>query len=175
MRIAFYKSLFNRSFFFDKFYFKNSYQCPQVRSLRVRVSSPVYLKSKFKFYKILILFYLLTGQKPRILIKMYNVRGIKKKKIIGILLTLRKNTSFFNFIIYRQLPLIRFFQSFNLKNFTFNFSFSLTQKTQDDDILCQLLKISDIFKYQVTLNTTAISTFQLQTLLINFKIPCKIR
>jgi ribosomal protein L5 len=175
MKILLYKSLFNRSFFFDKFYFKNNYQCPKISSVCLRVGSPVYLNSKFKFYKILILFYLLTGQKPKILIKIHTLRGVKKKKIVGLLLTLRKNISFFNFLVLRQLPLILFFQPFNVKFFTFNFSFSLIQKTHDDDILYQLLKISDNFKYQITLCTTAISTFQLQTLLLNFKIPCQMK
>src|SRR5690348_7139066 len=140
MRILLYKSLFNRSFFFDKFSFRNNYQCPQVSSVRLRLNSPSYLIFKFKFYKILILFYLLTGQKPNILIKMYSLRGIKKKKIIGLLITLRKDISFFNFLVFRQLPLVPFFQPFRINKVTFNFSFSLIQKTHDDDILFQLLK-----------------------------------
>jgi hypothetical protein len=171
-QIGLYKSIFNRSFFFDKCTFTNIYQCPKFKSITVRVNLDTC--SKFLYYKLLIFFYLLTGQKPTVLIKKCSLRGIKKKKIVGLSLTLRKFELFTSFFVFRQLPLVPFFRSFLIKNLITSVSFGIEQRTQDDDVLLQLLKINDPFHYFVTFQTTANTTAKLQTLLIASKVPCRL-
>jgi hypothetical protein len=171
-QIGLYKSIFNRSFFFDKCAFTNVYQCPELKSITVRVNFDIC--SKFLYYKLLVFFYLLTGQKPTTLVKNFSLRGIKKKKIMGISITLRKFDLFSYFIIFRQLPIVPFFRFFLIKNLTTTASFVLNYRTQDDDILSQLLKISDSFTYFLTFKTTASTSSNLQTLLVNFKLPCRL-
>lgn len=172
-QLKFYKSLFNKSFFVDKFYFDNSYQCPRIKTIVIKFTVNSQFEFKFKFYKVLLAFYLLTGQKPKLLIKNYNLRGVKGKKVLGLLLTLKSYDFFLNFLILRQLALISFFKPFSLDK-KYSFTAFLTQKTQDDDILFQLLNMPKLYKYQICLNLTSVSKFQLQTLLLNFKIPCQL-
>jgi hypothetical protein len=171
-QIELYRSIFNRSFFFDKCTFKNLYQCPKFHSIMVRINFDNC--SKFLYYKLLVFFYLLTGQKPTTLIKNCSLRGVKKKKIIGISLTLRKFELFYCFLVFRQLPLVPFFRSFLIKNLIATASFVFEQRTQDDDILLQLLRIIEPVTYLVIFQTTACTSSHLQTLLRNFKVPCRL-
>lgn len=117
----------------------------------------------------------MTGQKPLILIKNASLRGIKKKKVMGLSLTLRSFEQFLNFFIFRQLSLIPFFKSFSLKNTTTKVSFIIKQKTQDDDLISQLLKIDGAFPYRIMIQTTTSKLIYLQTLLINYKIPIQLK
>jgi len=113
--ISLYQTLSSKNFFLDKFNFKNVYQCPIINSLSIKISVTPILGSKSNFYKILIFLYLLTGQKPSILIEKYSVRGIKKKKIKFIFTVLRKSNlnNFLKFIVFRKLSFLPF-----LKNLT---------------------------------------------------------
>jgi ribosomal protein L5 len=171
-QLKFYKSLFNKSFFIDKFSFDSIYQCPQINTLTVLLIINSHFGFKFKFYKVILSFYILTGQKPKILVKNYNLRGIRKKKVVGLILNLKHYEFFLNILILRQLALIPFFRPFSLSERS-KFFININQKTYDDDILFQLLKISEVFKYQIFFNTNSSCKFRLQTLLINFKIPCQ--
>jgi hypothetical protein len=168
-QVEFYKSIFNRSFFFDKCSFISTYQCPKIKSINIKVGAEVC--SKFFYYKLLIFFYLITGQKPSVLIRTTSLRGIKKKKVMGCFLTLKKFDLFLNFFVFRQLSLIPFFKFFLLKKAGTSISFLIKQRTHDDDLLSQLLKIYESFSYYVVFQTTAITPAHLQTLLTNFKIP----
>jgi hypothetical protein len=171
-KVNLYKSLFNKSFFFDKISYNNVYQCPRITA----VITKFFICSQFNirksaFTKVVLLFYLLIGQKPKFLVKNCNIRGIKKKKIFGLIITSQNYDFFLDFLVFRQLPLISFFQKF-LLNEGFGFTFDIKQKIHDDDILFQVLKVADTLRYQVRLSTTSLCKSQLQTLLINFKIPC---
>jgi hypothetical protein len=55
------------------------------------------------------------------------VRGIKKKKIFGLIITSQNYDFFLDFLVFRQLPLISFFQKF-LLNEGFGFTFDIKQK-----------------------------------------------
>ena len=97
-QLKFYKSLFHKSFFVDKFFLDNYYQCPQLKTIVLKFI--MNSQFKFEFCKAVLMFYLLTGQKPKLLIKNYNLRGIKKKKVLGLLLTLKNYEFFLNFLIW---------------------------------------------------------------------------
>lgn len=172
-QVELYKSIFNRSFFFDKCSFVSIYQCPKIKSITLRLGTEVC--SKFLYSKLLIFFYLITGQKPSVLIKNISSRGIKKKIVSGGLLTIRKFDLFLNFFVFRQLPLIPFFKFFSIKSGSYNVPFVIKQRTQDDDLLSQALKISEPFKYCVVLQTNSNTSIHLQTLLNNFKIPTQFK
>jgi hypothetical protein len=173
-QVQLYRNLFSKSFFFDKFLLNNVYQYPKINSLELKFSNLSQLGlNKIKFCKIVLLFYLLTGQQPQLLIKNCNLRNIKRKKIVGLVLTMHQYDYFFNFLIQRQLALMSsFFPAFLLTQES-TFTFEVTQKVQDDDILFQVLKVSDVLKYQVCLKSTSLLKSHLQSLLINLKIPCK--
>lgn len=174
-QVQLYKNLFSKSFFFDKFLFDNVYQYPKFSSLKLKffLSSKSEF-NKIKFCKIVSLFYLLTGQRPQLLIKNCSLRNIKRKKIIGLLLTVRQSqyNYFFDYLIRRQFALaVPSFQPFLLAHKS-TFIFEIAQKIQDDDILFQLLKVSDFVRYHVCLKSTSLSKSHLQSLLINLKISC---
>ena len=174
-QIQLYKNLFSKSFFFDKFLFDNVYQYPKFSSLKLKFFLPPKFEvNKIKFCKIVSLFYLLTGQRPQLLIRNCSLRNLKRKKIIGLLLTIRQPQYhyFFDFLIQRQLALtVPVVPSFSLAHKA-TFTFEVVQKVQDDDLLFQALKVSDFVRYQVCLKSTSLSKSHLQTLLINLKIPC---
>jgi ribosomal protein L5 len=168
-----YNILFSKSFFFDKFSINNVYQYPQLRSIELKISSKMLQLDKYNFIKMIFLFYLITGQKSRVLIQTCNILSFRRKKVIGLSLTIHDFKFVLDFLIKRQLALLPFFQCFGLRDksvLTFNFE----QKVQDDDILFQLLNLTTIFKYQITLKSTSIKRSYLQFLLMSYKIPVKI-
>lgn len=172
-QVQLYKTLFSKSFFFDKFLVDNVYQCPKFSSLKLKFFLPSKSElNKIKFCKVVALFYLLTGQKPQFLIKNCSLRNIKRKKIIGLLLTMRhaQDSYFFDFLFRRQLATSSF-QPFFLTHKS-TFTFEVHQKIQDDDILFQALKVSDFMRYQICLKSTSLLKSHLQSLLISLKIPC---
>lgn len=170
-QVQIYKELFSKSFFFDKFNIGNIYQYPKINSLKVQfMISSKFEINKFKFSKLLLFFYLVTGQCPHFLVKNYNVKNKQCNKIIGLQLTLHHYIYFFDFLIRRQIPvMISDFKSILLTNKVF--VFEVSQKIQDDDILFQALQILDSIKYQVYVQSNSLLHSHLQTLLINFKIP----
>jgi len=52
--------------------------------------------------------------------------------------------------------------------------FNVLQKIQDDDILSQALQILDSIKYQIHIQSNSLLQSHFKTLLINFKLLCKI-
>lgn len=173
-QIQIYKQLFSKSFFFDKFIFVNIYQYPKIKSLKIQFTiSPQLELNKFKFCKLVLFFYLITGQRPHFLVKSCNVKNTQRRKVVGLELNLYKYVYFFDFLIRRQLSLITsVFQSFVFINNTI-FIFEIIQKIQDDDILFQALQVPDFLKYQICLKSNSFLQSHLQSLLINLKIPLK--
>src|SRR5690349_6165391 len=113
VRVQFLKILFSKTFFFDKYSLDNVYQYPRINTLELTffVSSHFGL-SKFKLSKIVLLFYMLMGQRPKFLVKICNLRNIKRKKIIGFVLTVHQYNYFLSFLVQRQLSLVtQFFYS----------------------------------------------------------------
>jgi len=171
-QIQIYQQLFSKSFFFDKFTFDNIFQYPKIKSLNMQfiISSKLEI-NKFKFCKLVLFFYLVTGQRSQFLIKSCNIKNTQSNKVIGLKLTLHRYFYFLELLIRRQLPLMTSFQPSLL---THNiFTFEVIQKTQDDDILFQALQILDTIKYQICLKSNSFSRSHLQSLLINLKIPLK--
>src|SRR6185312_9958065 len=108
-QIYFYKNLYSKSFFFDKFSFDNVYQYPKFSSLQLKVVFPSNIEvNKIKICKIISMFYLLTGQKPQLVIENCRLRNIKRKKVVGVFLTMHQPQYkyFFDFLIQRQLALV---------------------------------------------------------------------
>lgn|SRR5256885_12221192 len=172
-QIQIYQQLFSKSFFFDKFTFGNIYQYPKIKSLNIQfIISPKLEINKFKFSKLVLFFYLVTGQRPQFLMKSCNIKNTQSRKIIGLELTLHQYLYFLEFVVRRQLPLMTsLFQSSLLSNNIF--TFEIIQKIQDDDILFQALQILDSIKYQICLKSNSFLRSHLQSLLINLKIPLK--
>ena len=173
-KVELYKSLFSKSFFFDKFILTNIFQYPKISYLKIKffISSQLNL-SKLKYCKIILLFYLLTGQKPKVLIKNYKIRAIKRKKVTGLLLTLHQYDYFLDFLIKRQFALIPFFKPFLIRNIS-TFNFDISQSIHDDDLLFQVLQFTDVINYKLCLKTVSSVKSHLESFLINFKIPCKL-
>lgn len=88
-KILLYKSIFTQIFLFDKFLLSNIYNCPKLDSIVIYSKFLSDLKVTNNFYRLLVLLYLTTGQKPQILIRTHSIRGLKKKKLSGLWLTLR--------------------------------------------------------------------------------------
>lgn len=172
-QVQIYKQLFSKSFFFDKFIFVNIYQYPKIKSLKIQFTVfPQLGINKFKFCKLVLFFYLITGQRPHFLVKSCNVKNTQRSKVVGLELNLHRCGYFFDFLISRQLPLIAsVFQSFLFINNSF--IFEVIQKIQDDDILFQALQVPDSLKYQICLKSNSFLQSHLQSLLINLKIPLK--
>jgi hypothetical protein len=172
-QIQIYQQLFSKSFFFDKFTFGNIYQYPKIKSLNIQfISCPKLELNKFKFCKLVLFFYLVTGQRPQFLIKSCNIKNTQSTKIVGLGLTLHHYFYFLELLIRRQLPLMAsLFQSSLLSNNIF--TFEVSQKIQDDDILFQALQIVDSIQYQICLKSNSFLRSHLQSLLINLKIPLK--
>jgi len=170
-----YRDLFTSFFFLDKFSFVSIYQIPKISNLLVKVSliSPLF-SPKLQIYKLLLLYYFLTGQKPNVVIKDFSVRGCKKKKIDSFFVTLRGVVvkKFNDYFVFRQLALASFPDRFLLHKSFSSWFVELTQQVSDDDYLFQILQINRSFKYQVTFNTTSKSQNQLRSFLIAWKIPC---
>lgn len=172
-KVKLYKSLFHKSFFFDKFLIKNIFQCPKITYLQLKffVSSRS-IENKFQFTKMILFFYLLTGQYPQLLTRYSNLRNTQRKKIIGLHITVHNYMFFLNFLVFRQLTLLtpayKNLHIISSKTLTLN----LSHKVHDDDFFYQALKIAELLKYQVTINSNALTKSQFQTLLVNFKIPC---
>jgi hypothetical protein len=171
-----YKKLFSKSFFFDKFFLDNVYQFPKFSSLNLQFSIPVKTEfNKIMFCKVLSTFYLLTGQKPQLLVKNCSLRNIKRKKVMGMFITMHQPQckAFFDFLVQRQFVFsVLSFQSGLAVKDKSTFAFNVRQKIHDDDILYQLLKISDFIRYQVCLKSTSLTKAHLQSLLVSWKIPC---
>lgn len=175
VQVQLLKIIFSKTFFFDKYQVNNIYQYPQINTLELKFFISAHFGlNKFKLAKIVLLFYMLTGQRPKFLTKIYNVRNIKRTKIVGLLLTMHQYSYFFSFLVQRQLSLstTQSFQSLVLTHES-TFTFEVTQRVYDDDILFQALKLLDILKYQISLKSTSLVREHLRSLLIGFKIPCK--
>lgn len=169
-----YKSLFHKSFFFDKFFLKNVFQCPKITFLQLKFfnSTAKVTLNKVQFAKLFLLFYLLTGQRPQLLTKYCNLRSAQRKKVMGLLLTLHNYMYFFNFLTHRQLALLtpEYFASKLISRKAL--TLSISHKIHDDDIFYQALKLIDLLPYQITLNSNALSKAHFQALLVSFKVPC---
>ena len=170
-----YQSLFTLFFLIDKFYFTSIYQCPKFSSLVIKIplSSPSF-DSRSQIYKLLLLYYFLTGQKPNVLISYCSIRGSKKKKVNSFSITLRNKSlsRFFSYFMFRQFATTFSSHTFSLHNSFCNWFVHLEQQINDDDYLFQVLKINKSFKYQVIFNSTSKSQKQLRTLLFASKMPC---
>lgn len=171
-RISRYCLIFHKMFFIDKFRIKNNFQCPILNKFIVKVPFCSNISTKAEFYKLVVMFYLLTGQKPKILVTRCSLQGLKKVQVCGIVLHLLTSNFFFKFLIFRSLPLTPQFTPFKIFSGK-NFNFLLSQKTQDDDILLQLLHLSSLFSYQILMQTRVTSKDFLKTSLISLKIPCE--
>lgn len=173
-KLELYKYLFYKSFFFDKYLVKSVYQCPKIQFLKLKflLSSQVDL-TKFKFCKLIFLFYLITSQRPKLLVQSCNLRNTQHKKITGFRLTLHRCTFFINFLMQRLVIFSSIYQPI-LLTYKRALTFEISQKVQDDDILSQCLNISNLLKYQVTLISNSKLKSHLRSLLFVFKIPCKL-
>lgn len=175
IKVRLYKNLFHKSFFFDKFLLKNVFQCPKITFLQLKFfSSPQMGLNSLKFSKLVLLFHLLTGQCPQLLLKQCNLRSIQRNKVVGLQLTLQNYAYFFNFLILRQLALLT--PSYQPQQLTCQsmITLNVNHKVYDDDILYQATKIADLIKYQIIINSDALTKSHFCTLLTNFKIPCTI-
>ena len=90
--ISTYKALFQKSFFFDKFGYHNIFQLPKIRA--VQLTAHTHLENKLAVSKLILLFYILTGQKPRILLKDVVVRSTRRKRITGLSITVQQYEQF---------------------------------------------------------------------------------
>lgn len=174
LKINFYQQLFYKNFFIDKFLVKNIFQCSNIKNFTIQLIPNLKIYSKVNFSKIVLLFYLLTGQKPKIFLKNCFTKGLTKKRITHFLITLNIFDFLRNFIIFKQLTLVTS-SNFFLPKFSHKiFTLFLNYKFQDDDILLQELKISEFFKYQIFLKVSSRNFFHFQSFLIGLKIPCQI-
>jgi hypothetical protein len=170
-RVGLYRSITNQSFFIDKYLFNSCYQYPRFKAtvLSVSLNNP----SKILYSKILLLFHIMTAQKPMVLISHGNHRGVKRKKVVGLLITVRDLDSFFRIFVYRQFCLMPQPYPFHLTQS--NLSLSLQYKTQDDDIVFQFLKIQQSIRYEIKCEINTSNLLYLKTLLLNSKIPCLLK
>jgi hypothetical protein len=174
-KVRLYKNLFHKSFFFDKFLTKNVFQCPKITSLQLKLFSSLQLGlNSLKLSKLILLFYLLTGQCPQLLLKQCNLRNTQRNKVLGLQLTLQNYASFFNFLTHRQLSLLT--PSYQVQQLIqqSTVTLNITHKVYDDDILYQAIKLTDLIKYQIIISSNALTKSHFCTLLTNFKIPCTI-
>lgn len=89
--------------FFDKHKTSNFYQCPQIHVLFLRVEG---FENRSSLYKLLILFYLILGQRPSLFFECYNVRGIRKQRLKFFFIKVRRELVllFIQSVFFRQLP-----------------------------------------------------------------------
>ncbi len=141
-----------KNFFFDKYRFINNYQMPNINKLYIHIFFNNSTYSRESIYKSLVWLYSVTGVKPLVCIKKLKIkgRGLKKKKITNIFLLLTGASMFsmLFFIISRQIPLIKFFSFFQLKNKFF--SITTVIPVSDDDFLLQALHVTRAFKVQLS-------------------------
>ena len=125
-----------KNFFFDKYRFINNYQMPNINKLYIHIFFNNSTYSRESIYKSLVW--------------LYSVTGLKKKKITNIFLLLTGASMFsmLFFIISRQIPLIKFFSFFQLKNKFF--SITTVIPVSDDDFLLQALHVTRAFKVQLS-------------------------
>lgn len=147
---------------------------PSIQKLYIQVFFTNSIFSKNYMYKSLLLFYCITGIKPLICIKKVRVngRGLKKKKITNLFLALNQHTLFnvLFFLVSRQIPLLKFFTFFPLKNK--NFSMTVCTGVHDDDFLLQSLEIKKGLFFQVSFFCVSFKNLkQFRTLLYGLKIP----
>lgn len=173
-RLSNYCLMFHKMFFMDKFKIHSNFDYPILKSFIIKIpflsDTPF---TKVEFSKLILLFYLLSGQKPKILITYCNTHGVKKVQISGLILHSSTSNFFFKFLLSRSLPITSQFTPFEIFSGN-NFNFFMNQKTQDDDILCQVLNLSFKFSYQILMQTQIKSKDYLKTSLISLKIPCKL-
>lgn len=173
--LSYYSKHSLKSFFFDKYSFSNSYQMPSVNKLGIYIFFNNYNCSRDSVYKSLLFLYCIAGIKPLVCIKKVKVkgRGLKKKKIthLSLLLTGAALYSVMLFIISRQVPLIKFFDSFPLKSN--KFSATLLVPLSDDDFLLQALQLTSGLKMQLSFSTRQplVSLQQFRVFLIGWKMP----
>lgn len=172
-RLFKHQLFFYKMFFFDKFTIKNSFQCHTVKQFAVKVPFLPTIFKKFELYKLLVTLYLLSGQKPKLVITYRNIQGLKKIFISNIISHIQPSNLFIQFLIYRSLALKSSFAPFVITT-NKNFGFVLKQKTQDDDILSQLLNLTSSFSYHILVKTDFSYPIFLQALLYSFKIPCRL-
>jgi hypothetical protein len=143
--------------------------CPSVIKATLKVPLRRSGFTRNKLVRVLLLFYLITGQKPQLLIQSYSFRGIKKKGIIGFGLHFCKTSSFLETLTYRQVAVLSL-SSVHTETSSGS-GFSLFYKTQDDDMLAQEIKIFDTFEYNIFLATKAFSVSHMKSLVQFLKIP----
>lgn len=166
--------LHRKMYFFDKFNLKNTFQYPMLKQFSIKVPFCSSIFRKIELYKLLLFLYLLSGQKPKILVAHRSLKGLKKVQIRGLSLDLAISNLFLKFIIFRSMPLMTQFALFKpYQSETFNIL--LKYKTQDDDILLQLLNLTSRFSYQLSIKSHLIPKDYRKTLLISLKVPCKIK
>lgn len=172
-RLFQYQLMLYKMFFFDKFTVKNSFQCPTIKQFTIIIPFLSTIFQKFELYKLITLLYLLSGQKPKLVITSKNFQGLKKVVITKIISHIQPSNFFIKFLICRSLALRSSFNPFVITT-NKNFEFGLKQKTQDDDILYQILNLTSSFTYHILVKTDCLKASFLQTLLFSFKIPCKL-
>lgn len=170
-KIFWYQSLFHRSFFFDKYTAQNVFVCPKVSQMEVRWPVRLIGFSYEQLIRLFLLFYLTTGQKPQVFTKSYNLRGVKKNKLVGFGAHLKITNPFVEKLLQQHLAVFLVPTSSVINNQS-SCTFSLCYKTQDDDILAQSVKIFNSFDYRIRLLIRALSSSHVKTLVRNLKIPC---
>ena len=164
-----FQLLYLRSFFVDKHAVRNILVCPTVLGMVLKVSLGSLPLTCTLFSKIMFLFYIETGQKPQILIKGYNLRGIRKIRVVGLQLNLTISNRFYMYVLQRQVAISHRVLSsmvYSVKYCTF----FLNYKTQDDDVLAQQIKFFGTLNYQATLRIKSSTHSHAETLLSNLKV-----
>ena len=174
----FYLNNVVKNFFFDKHKLINNYKFFKISKLYISIPFANMHTSKSFFYKSLIFLYCLSGVKPNIQIKKVKIngRGIKKKQVTNLFLSLTglPVSAVLYFIIFRRLPLIKFFQFFSLTSHKV-FSFNLKVALGDDDLLLQMFNFSAPFKMHVSLFMNPfLSISYIKSFLVSLKIPIKV-
>lgn len=167
-----YKSLFSRSFLLDKFSYDSFYQCPKIEMSTLRFDTISQVASKVKLCRLMLMFYIVSGQKPKVLTKGFNLRGVRKKRVLGMVVSLKDYAPFLDFIIIQELPRISSFKAVLLRK-KGNIVITLNQKIQEKCILCRVLGISEV-NYSIHTKVLSLSKYHTQALLLCFKIPCRL-
>lgn len=167
-----YKSLFSRSFLIDKFSYESIYQCPKIEMTTLRFDMISQVASKVKLCRLMLMFYIVAGQKPKVLTKDFNLRGVRKKRVLGMVVNLKDYISFLDFIIIQELPRISSFKAVLLRE-KGNTILTLNQKVQEKCILYRVLGISEV-NYYIHMKVLSLSKYHTQALLLCFKVPCRL-